>query len=480
VNKRNKQNSKRWRASAYGVAFLLMMMAGCDNSSPVSSNNDNDASEPAVIDKVIITPESASLGVGETQQFTATVYDQRGDVMEGETINWSSDDEGVIKVNASGLATSMDEGTALISANAGTVSHAANVTVSNPVQSGSWQPVGSGVNGDVQAFTKFGGDLIAGGRFTTADGQTAIRVARWDGSEWHSIGSIGESVEDPNTSQEAIRALTVFNGDLIAGGWFSRADGQTVNNIARWDGTNWQSMNDGVDHAVLGLTVFEDDLIAVGMFSNTGGGEKAQYVVRWNGTKWEPMATGMNGGVVAVQVFGGELIIGGGFRRIGGLVATRVARWDGSEWQPMGTAGDPDDLNESVNVLTVFDNELIVGGRFASADGREVNNVARWDGSGWQPLETGTSNEVQALTSFDGDLIVGGDFNTASGVEVRRTARWNGSRWQNMGSGIGSPHSGLASVDAFIVFDGDLFVGGYFKATGSGQTANNIARWKKP
>ena len=31
MKKRNKSNSKRWRASVYGVAFLFLMMAGCDN-----------------------------------------------------------------------------------------------------------------------------------------------------------------------------------------------------------------------------------------------------------------------------------------------------------------------------------------------------------------------------------------------------------------------------------------------------------------
>ena len=31
MKKRNERNSKRWRASAYGVAFLLLMMSGCDN-----------------------------------------------------------------------------------------------------------------------------------------------------------------------------------------------------------------------------------------------------------------------------------------------------------------------------------------------------------------------------------------------------------------------------------------------------------------
>jgi hypothetical protein len=37
----------------------------------------------------------------------------------------------------------------------------------------------------------------------------------------------------------------VWNGDLIAGGWFTTAGGQTVNRIARWDGSAWHPFTSG-------------------------------------------------------------------------------------------------------------------------------------------------------------------------------------------------------------------------------------------
>jgi hypothetical protein len=73
------------------------------------------------------------------------------------------------------------------------------------------------------------GDLIAGGEFTTAGGQTVNSIARWDGSEWHPFTSGGQIGVNSNVS-----ALTVWNGDLIAGGSFTMAGGQTVNRIAAW------------------------------------------------------------------------------------------------------------------------------------------------------------------------------------------------------------------------------------------------------
>jgi hypothetical protein len=46
-----------------------------------------------------------------------------------------------------------------------------------------WEPLGSGFTGDVKALTTYEGDLIAGGFMGSMN-----YVARWDGSTWHSLG----------------------------------------------------------------------------------------------------------------------------------------------------------------------------------------------------------------------------------------------------------------------------------------------------
>ena len=42
-----------------------------------------------------------------------------------------------------------------------------------------WSTLGSGVNGPVRAFAEFNSKLIAAGEFTTADGNSALRIAQW-------------------------------------------------------------------------------------------------------------------------------------------------------------------------------------------------------------------------------------------------------------------------------------------------------------
>ena len=90
--------------------------------------------------------------------------------------------------------------------------------------------MGTGMNGLVISLTVHNGDLIAGGFFTTASSQTANGVARWDGSAWQPMST---GMQDGHYNG-SVESLTVHNGDLIAGGWFTTAGGQAARSIARW------------------------------------------------------------------------------------------------------------------------------------------------------------------------------------------------------------------------------------------------------
>jgi hypothetical protein len=294
-----------------------------------------------------------------------------------------------------------------------------------------WQSLGSGLSGTSfspgYALTVYDGELIAGGRFTRAGGVDANSIARWDGSNWYPLGTgFGVGILMPNTNNPhpAVRSLTVYNGQLVAGGDFNLAGEVDANGIAAWDGSDWHAIGDGIKiswqgiaayYGVRALTVYKGDLIAGGDFNNAGGID-VHGIMRWDGQTWQPMGGGISGTrpyVAALIVYDGNLIVGGSFTKAGGIGVNYIASWDGNSWRPMGNG-----FNSTVYTLTIYDGQLIAGGSFASPKG-----IARWDGSSWQPFGSGMEG-VTALTSFHGDLIAGGWFAVAGGISSNFWARW--------------------------------------------------------
>jgi hypothetical protein len=284
----------------------------------------------------------------------------------------------------------------------------------------SWQPLGTGMNSTVYALTVYDGELIAGGQFTNAGGVSANRIARWNGSTWQPLGT---GIEDG-----PVNALAVYNGELIAGGEFSYAGGILTPYIARWNGSTWQPLG-GIDGPVFALTVYNGEVIAGGFFT-TAGGVSAKYIARWNGSTWQPLGTGFYRPVLALTVYNGELIAGG-LNTVdnASVPIALILSWNGTNWRLLGpgVAGLPGSLFAFVFALTVYNGELITGGRFTHigpVQGASANYIARWNGSSWQPLGTGMNNTVRALAVYNNELIAGGEFAIAGDNVSPYWARW--------------------------------------------------------
>ncbi len=106
-------------ASASGVISSAAMLNVITSSAPIAS--------------ITLSPISASIVVGQTQQFTAKATDAGGNAVSGATFTWSNSAAGVALVSTTGLATGVAPGTAVITASIGSVtSPAATLTVTAP------------------------------------------------------------------------------------------------------------------------------------------------------------------------------------------------------------------------------------------------------------------------------------------------------------------------------------------------------------
>jgi hypothetical protein len=76
-----------------------------------------------------------------------------------------------------------------------------------------------------------------------------------------------------------VEGLVVSGGDVYAGGFFTTAGGVAANYIAKWDGSSWSALGSGMNRPVLALALSGSKLYAGGFFT-TVGGKVSPYTAR--------------------------------------------------------------------------------------------------------------------------------------------------------------------------------------------------------
>ena len=416
-----------------------------------------------------------------------------------------------------------------------------------------WSSLGTGLNSTVSALAVAGnGDVYVGGSFTQAGNVMANHVAKWNGTTWSTLGTgtangmngidiVSALAIAPNGDVYAgssayfgvgmvakwngttwstlgtgvsgsgadVLALAIAgNGDVYAGGNFTDAGGVAATSIARWNGTAWSALSTGVGFvsivsgSVNALAVASNgDVYVAGDFTQVGGAP-ANCAAKWNGTVWSPLGSGIQGLETGTYPYvtlkacavaaNGDVYMGGNFLQAGDAEANNVAKWNGTAWSSLGTATG-NGLNDIVTTVAVAGNgDVYVGGNFTQAGNVEANYIAKWNGTAWSSLGTGTANGVSNIVNLplyygrgdvitaiavagNGDVYVGGRFTQAGNVAANYIAKWNGTAWSSLGTGTANGVNNHVNALA-IGSNGDVYVGGKFTQAG-GVSAPYIAKW---
>ncbi|MXW04496.1 MAG: Ig domain-containing protein [Gemmatimonadetes bacterium] len=163
---------------------------------------------PPVVHRVTVTPETPSIAVGKTQQFTATAYDSNNVVITGKTFTWTSSDTSAATIDSSGLATAVNAGTTTITAETGGIPGTASLTVTETPPPGTViasvvvSPASASIQkGETQQFTAkatdSAGTEITGKTFTWESSATTVAT----------IDSLGLATA-VNTGSTTIKART--------------------------------------------------------------------------------------------------------------------------------------------------------------------------------------------------------------------------------------------------------------------------------
>jgi hypothetical protein len=131
-----------------------------------------------------------------------------------------------------------------------------------------WTSVGTNPpQDDVLAVAVYQGQLVIGGDFVLSPGP---HIARYTGTSWQTLGG---GIDGP------VQSLCVFSPSgpgtqpelLIAGGSFGAAGGVPAGDIAAWNGSSWSGLGSGTSGTVRAMTVWNNQLVVAGSFFSAGG-----------------------------------------------------------------------------------------------------------------------------------------------------------------------------------------------------------------
>ena len=111
----------------FGATLAVILVLGCGGGT--EPTNPPSAS---IVTTVEITPPNASPFIGDTLQLTATVKDQRGALIAGKTVTWSSGNPATATVDTAGRVILMAAGSVTITATVEARSGAAVINVTGP------------------------------------------------------------------------------------------------------------------------------------------------------------------------------------------------------------------------------------------------------------------------------------------------------------------------------------------------------------
>ena len=320
-----------------------------------------------------------------------------------------------------------------------------------------WAPLGAPPLTEIRALTVWNGLLVAAG-----DSGTVEMVATWNGAAWSLVG----------TAAGRFNALAVFNGNLIVGGSFSFINSVATRSIAQWDGIAWSQPGGGVFGEVNSLVVFSS--LYVGGNLTLAGSTPISHLAIWNGTAWTAGASfnapirslAVRSGVTAATSF---VFAGGDFTTVAGVAAQHIARFTVSTNAWTAIPGLPGTTCRVVHVRNMSTTTFQLHAAAAGTSSPEL--VWRLNGTTWTslgPMLDQTTPVPTCLTVFNGQLVVGLEELQQSTQTLHQAVRMHdGTAWQAVaGPGFDS------RIRAVTSLGDDIVVGGEF----SHYAGSNLAR----
>ena len=267
--------------------------------------------------------------------------------------------------------------------------------------------------------------------------------------------------------------LDTLTNTLYIGGYFQNFNEFNTNSIIKYDGITFDTLQSGLDDqgstvpVVKSMQMFQNKLYVFGNFFKTGR-YWCNNIGRWNGASWDTVNFHpKNGTVWHSDVYNNELYVAGDFDTIGGIASNCISKFDGTNWYNIGHPVRPNIISAIKN----FKGKLYMAGQVTPSSSSA--NLSYYDGSNWIPFVgvSGNNNkEIFGLTVIDSMLYVYGRFNSIAGTNCKGLAAFNGTNWYGFGDGLAT--SNWEAIENVQKINGKIYISGVFDTIESLSTSD--------
>jgi hypothetical protein len=132
--------------------------------------------------------------------------------------------------------------------------------------------------------------LYVGGIFTYLGGVKCRGSAKWNGTNWDSLGA-GFDSHSPTNFTDNVKKILRYNNKIYYFGTFERAGNYFTKGMATWNPftNNWDSTGAYPNGYVNDADIYNDTLYICGSFTKIGT-VNTYYAAKFDGTTWYPMS----------------------------------------------------------------------------------------------------------------------------------------------------------------------------------------------
>ena len=292
------------------------------------------------------------------------------------------------------------------------------------------QPLGTGLPGRVVASYASDQAFFALYEAIETPAENDYNLAKWDGVTWTVYPGL-ETPQPiiPTEGTYNFHSIAYFQGDIYVGAYIANASKDAeipVTHLYKWseNSQKWVPEIGVVDtrnNGIISMTVFDGRLIVAGKFQSTVNGNSVQNIAAYDGTEWTYLGTnnldqGANGIIRSLMVVKDRLYIAGDFDRFAGDLTGNIAYYTASNggWGGIGSPFDGEILE-----LASFGDQLAALGK-----NTQGNNEVRTFKVNWSnPIDFDSFTVAKPITisGLSDYLLIGGDFvKNSSGSSLLR------------------------------------------------------------